>query len=53
MIDGNNLFKRLNMYGKNLNSPVLLYLDTIDVVIRNPDITKKTSTPPEIRLNQI
>src|SRR5699024_323485 len=41
------------MYGRKRNSPVLLIVDIIELVIRNPDITKNTSTPPETRLNHI
>ncbi|WP_325877896.1 hypothetical protein [Mammaliicoccus sciuri] len=41
------------MYGQNLNSPVLLIVDIIDVVIKKPDTTKKTSTPPDTLPNQM
>ncbi len=50
---GNNRFINLDMYGQNLNSPVLLIVDIIDVVIKKPDTTKKTSTPPDTLPNQI
>ncbi len=41
------------MYGQNLNSPVLFIVEIIEVVIKNPETTKNTSTPPETLPNQI